>query len=259
MTATGPGVIAANLVKGVPFPDESFDVVYHSHLLEHFPKKDARNFLRECNRILRPGGVIRVVVPDLEAIARSYLLALENARNGIDGWEKNYEWMVLEMYDQVVRNTSGGDMIRYLQKHPVQNYEFVTDRCGAEVENLIAAGKETIRNSRASRKSLGDIAEHWIKVLGRPQAWRERVIRLLLGGEYEALEIGRFRLGGENHQWMYDSFSLGKLLEDSGFNKVIARSATDSYLPDWPDQNLDTEKDGSVHKPDSLFVEAIKP
>ena len=33
-TSTGGGVIAHNLKQGIPFPDESFDVVYHSHVLE---------------------------------------------------------------------------------------------------------------------------------------------------------------------------------------------------------------------------------
>ncbi|MGA9379876.1 MAG: methyltransferase domain-containing protein [Phormidium sp.] len=64
--STGEGVIAHNFIKGIPFHDSSFDVIYHSHLLEHFSKKEAESFLRDCYRVLRPQGVLRVAVPDLE-------------------------------------------------------------------------------------------------------------------------------------------------------------------------------------------------
>jgi hypothetical protein len=50
-----------------------------------------------------------------------------------------------------------------------------------------------------------------------------------------------------------------RLLEDCGFQQIVRRTATESYIPDWPEFNLDTEPDGSVYKPDSLFMEAIKP
>jgi len=257
-TSTGPGVIAANLGKEVAFPDESFDVVYHSHLLEHFPKHIAADFLKECFRVLRPSGVIRVVVPDLEAITRNYLMALGKAKVGIEGWDHNYEWMLLEMYDQVVRNQSGGEMARYLFNETIPNEQFVIDRCGAEVRNLIAAGRKMESNSQPTRLTTAQNVRRIFSALFKPKGWRERMLRLLLGNEFEALQIGRFRLGGENHQWMYDSYSLKYLLIASGFKNVEVRSATESYIPAWGSFNLDTEPDGSVYKPDSLFIEAIK-
>jgi predicted SAM-dependent methyltransferase len=72
-TSTGDGVIAHNLTQGIPFPDNYFDVVYHSHVLEHFPKAQAEDFIKDCYRVLCPQGILRVVVPDLEEIARTYL------------------------------------------------------------------------------------------------------------------------------------------------------------------------------------------
>src|ERR1700676_4603594 len=92
---TGPSVRVCNLRKGIPYPEATFDVVYHSHVLEHFPKSMALGFLRDCHRVLKEGGVIRVVVPDLERIARLYLETLEKASRGDSGWPENYDWMVL--------------------------------------------------------------------------------------------------------------------------------------------------------------------
>lgn len=59
-------IIVHNLAKGIPFPDGSVDVVYHSHLLEHLDRDVAERFLREVQRVLRLGGIQRIVVPDLE-------------------------------------------------------------------------------------------------------------------------------------------------------------------------------------------------
>ena len=55
-----------DLVYGVPFPDQSVDVVYSSHFLEHLDPQSGRRLLQECLRVLKPGGLIRICVPDLE-------------------------------------------------------------------------------------------------------------------------------------------------------------------------------------------------
>jgi len=59
--------------KKLPFKDNQMDYVYTSHLIEHFSKYEAINMLNECFRILKPGGYIRVIVPDLELLARKYV------------------------------------------------------------------------------------------------------------------------------------------------------------------------------------------
>lgn len=82
MNPSDPCVRMCDLTKGIPFSDESFEVVYHSHVLEHFPKDKAFGFMQECHRILGRGGVIRVVVPDLEQIAKNVLKCLRAIRSG---------------------------------------------------------------------------------------------------------------------------------------------------------------------------------
>ena len=259
-TSASEGIIAHNLTKGISFPDASFDVVYHSHLLEHFPKVAAESFLRECCRVLRPGGILRVVVPDLEQIVRTYLTALEQASSGSQEWANNYEWILLEMYDQTVRHTSGGEMAAYLFQEHISNKEFILKRLGTEAKNLIEAGHERWHHQSTQPESnYKRFLKQIYRFLQYSSARRDTLLKLLLGEEYRTLQIGRFRQSGEIHQWMYDRYSLSVLLKKCGLTNIVQRSATESYIPDWTSFNLDTELDGKVYKPDSLFMEAIKP
>ncbi len=255
-------VTLCDVHKGIPYPDNFFDLVYHSHVLEHFEKTKAPLFINECYRVLKPGGIIRVVVPDLEEIARLYLEALTKSVNGEQNWQGNYEWIMLEMYDQVVRTRSGGEMFTYLASEELPNREFLLQRGGAEIQNIIESkgnpGGESIINDRNSRpdKSL-------VRLFKNPRAYlvkkKEHLVRYLLGPEYAVLQAGRFRQRGEVHLWMYDRFSLGKVLQAAGFAAPEAKNAAESSLSGWSDYNLDTDPDGSVYKPGSLYMEARKP
>lgn len=62
-----------NFMAPLPFDTESVDMIYSEHVLEHFHRKDAARILKECNRILKKGGRIRVGVPDAEIYFRKYL------------------------------------------------------------------------------------------------------------------------------------------------------------------------------------------
>lgn len=95
-----PDAVCWNLKRGIPFRDGTFDVVYHSHVLEHLDREDAPGFLRECSRVLLPGGSIRVVVPDLEQLVRAYLHVVERMpHRAADG---EHEAAVDEIFDQMV-------------------------------------------------------------------------------------------------------------------------------------------------------------
>ncbi|NEQ62600.1 MAG: methyltransferase domain-containing protein [Moorea sp. SIO4A1] len=261
-TSSGEGVIAHNLTTGIPFPDNSFDVVYHSHLLEHFPQNIAELFLKECYRVLRPQGILRVVVPDLEQIALTYLEALKNANDGSQEWAANYEFILLEMYDQTIRNHSGGEMAAYLFQEHIPNQDFIVKRLGIEAKNLIEAGRKRREqhqpNSTPENKPL-NLLKQVYRFVRHPNYRRESMLKSLLGEDYSALQVGRFRQSGEVHQWMYDRYSLATLLKKCGLENIIQHSASESYIPQWTSFNLDTEPDGSVYKPDSLFMEGIKP
>ncbi len=61
-----------NLAGGIPFPTGCADAVFHEHLLEHLSVAEGYRLLRECGRVLKPGGVLRLGVPDAGAYLRSY-------------------------------------------------------------------------------------------------------------------------------------------------------------------------------------------
>lgn len=53
-------------------PDGSVDLIYASHVLEHFGRHEVDQVLREWFRVLRPGGILRVAVPDFAAVVQRY-------------------------------------------------------------------------------------------------------------------------------------------------------------------------------------------
>ena len=55
-----------------PLPDASFELVYSEHMLEHLTYGDGQRCLRECLRVLRPGGTIRIATPSLQRLAELY-------------------------------------------------------------------------------------------------------------------------------------------------------------------------------------------
>jgi SAM-dependent methyltransferase len=74
-------VTFGDIVKGIPVPDASVDGVYASHVLEHLSRASMVVALRNTFRILRPNGIFRLIVPDLEARARRYLADLDGMRS----------------------------------------------------------------------------------------------------------------------------------------------------------------------------------
>jgi len=255
-------VIAHNLLKGIPFDENVFDVVYHSHVLEHFARGDGKAFITECYRVLKPGGILRVAVPDLEQIVKNYLQCLDGALVGDKESTYNYEWIMLELYDQTVRNQSGGEMAKFFYKENIENEEFVFSRIGQEGKQirdkfLNARIKSTISEDSIKDEQAKNRLSKFKFYISRLKNLLSRKDRKKADNTNLYAEIGRFRLGGEIHQWMYDRYSLGKLLDDTGFANIQVTTAFNSMIPDWNYFELES-RNGFIYKPDSLFVEAIK-
>ncbi|HWA27691.1 MAG TPA: methyltransferase domain-containing protein [Lacunisphaera sp.] len=242
----GPAVRACDARGGLPFAAASVDVVYHAHMLEHLDAMAARNFLAECHRVLRPGGILRVVVPDLEGIAQSYLRELAAVRQGGDA--TLYEWSRLELIDQAARSRSGGDMAGFLAQLAPELVARVRTRAGAETDGILGLA--------AARRRRPGLAKIWLRA--RREA--ARGLLLLLGGRrmVAAFDEGWFRQGGEVHRVMYDEVALGRLLLACGFAEPRKMTAVTSRIPDYAAYELDAVG-GEARKPDSLYLEAVRP
>lgn len=247
---------------GLPFKDGSVDGCYASHLLEHLSREGARRLLMECLRVLRPGGVLRLAVPDLEAIAREYLRVLGQAQGGDPAAVKQYEWISLELLDQLVRMESGGEMGRYLRSQASQNADYVTLRIGSEAAPYFRENAENHCRSTEPHRNVWDISnrQRWKRAFTVLQEqFVTGVSSLLLGRRgRSAVQEGLFRASGECHRWMYDQFSLTQLLMQCGFSDVRRCTAFESQMDRFHSCNLDVVN-GEVRKPDSLFMEAFRP
>lgn len=251
-------VMAVDVRKGLPFGDGIFDAVYCSHVLEHLDRSAAADLLAQMRRVLAPGGLIRVVVPNLEAIAREYLRLLEALRKGDPGTrEADYEWMLLELFDQSVRDRSGGEMAAFLTAADLPNRDFVLGRIGAQAQQVWQSARTPARSRLVER--MRTRGPGWLLA-----ALRTRFAALLIGliggrNARAAYLTGVFRRSGEVHRWMYDGYSLGRALTRAGFVNVRVCAATESGIPEFASFGLDVDDEGRVLKPDSLFMEAERP
>ncbi|MCF6158773.1 MAG: methyltransferase domain-containing protein [wastewater metagenome] len=66
------GVFLLDVTKPLPFEKDVFDYIFFEHLIEHLEYLQGINLLKECHRILRHGGKIRIATPDLEFIVKLY-------------------------------------------------------------------------------------------------------------------------------------------------------------------------------------------
>ena len=254
LESTDPSVQQYDITKGLPFEDQQYDAVYHSHVLEHLDPADGDRLLEDCYRVLKPGGVLRIVIPNLEQIATLYL---ENHRQAWDGDETaaaNYDWIKLELLDQLVRNHSGGRMGQYMAGDQCSNSEFVQSRVGDEFARC--QNSHLLQTTKTHPSTTVRIKSSIKQTKSQFTRW---VIRRLMGkAALKSFEEGLFRSQGEIHRWMYDRHSLRTLCSSCGFVDFKVQTATESFIDGYESFELDA-RNGNVRKPDSLFVECRRP
>lgn len=260
-----------DVMEGLPCGDGEVDVCYASHVVEHLQPAGAEGLLRQCHRVLKNRGIIRVVVPDLEGLAREYVSVLDRIDQGDPLASADHKWIVMELLDQMVRTKSGGEMLRYLMGGAVPNKTYVKSRIGADAEDMIkrrAASTEpqppAIRHGLVKRlRDAASQAENSRSLITRVARYAREEFAILLCGTLlgthgsEAIREALFRSSGECHRWMYDRVSLQRLLERSGFSQIRVCTAFESQIEGFASYGLDVVK-GRIRKPDSLFMEAVK-
>jgi len=222
-----------------PYKDNTFDFAYSSHVLEHFSPDEALFVLKEANRVLKPGGILRTVVPDLEKSAREYIRTLD-ANTGTAFEELQHEWVVIEMIDQMVRETNGGQMATFMEmaKEKPALYAYVHGRIGQMVGAQI---KSQITMQKLVRRLT--------------QTWGQAVSTLLPPAMRKAALCASL----DRHKWMYDRRSLSRIMSHAGFVSFTTRTCGDSEMPGFVTCGLDVLPSGSPYKgTTAIFCEAQK-
>jgi len=96
-------ILVRDLSRGIPAVDGSADAVYHSHFLEHLEPDRVPAFLAQVLRVLRPGGIHRVVVPDLAYYCRRYLDDLDACGTSDKAAAAQHERFVADLIEPLVR------------------------------------------------------------------------------------------------------------------------------------------------------------
>ncbi|WP_072391602.1 class I SAM-dependent methyltransferase [Hyphomicrobium sp. CS1GBMeth3] len=96
---TGSNVTYVGQALSLPFRDDTFQVVYASHIIEHVPWYQVPMALKEWVRVLQPGGQLKVWTPDGLKIAKAFVEAEESGETDFhkDGW-----WRFNEGHDPCV-------------------------------------------------------------------------------------------------------------------------------------------------------------
>lgn len=117
----------------IPAETGTFDVIYCSHLIEHLPDAQDRRLLREARRILRPGGVMRIVCPDIDLAISAYQ---RDDRAFFDAFFQTHG--------------EGGDMLHYYVRL------FATELCDLQHAKDVAALAPTDRNDMRAMIAFTD-------------------------------------------------------------------------------------------------------
>lgn len=237
------GVKSCNILRGLPYTNSSFDLIYSAQFVEHLTLPQLSFVLQECHRVLKPNGIIRLVTPDLEELTSQYLRCLKEVRNQPDSkiLSEQYNWIRLEIFDQVVRDVSGGEMSTFLSNISQECNEFVLKRLGYSHDNDKVSNHQKKKSiaKRIQSKSMRLLEDCFLRVL--PKNYR----------------IGSFRNSGEVHRFLHDEHSLTTELRLNGFSNVARMSHDTSFSPDWHLNNLDII-DNKIDGPFSLILEGTK-
>lgn len=73
LDADPPADIRHDVRLGLPYEDNTFERIYCEHAIEHFTSEQGVALLKECWRVLAPGGALRFSTPDLRLLAHLYI------------------------------------------------------------------------------------------------------------------------------------------------------------------------------------------
>ena len=118
-------IVYLDAAKPFPLADQSFDYIFSEHMIEHVSYEDGLRMLKECRRVLKPGGKIRMTTPNLE----TFIGLFDTEKNDL---QKGYMQWYTERY--------------FPEGHEVRE-SFIINRCFHGWNHQFVYDVATLRNS----------------------------------------------------------------------------------------------------------------
>jgi len=151
-------VVYLNATRPFPFADSTFDYVFSEHMIEHISYEQGRAMLRECHRILKPRGTVRIAAPDLAVLLGLYSATLNPTQRRYIQWITD-SYIGVGSYEAVfvINNAfrNWGHQFLYdrkLLQMAMTEAGFVDIRCQAPG----ASGDASLQGIEAHGKNVGD-------------------------------------------------------------------------------------------------------
>ena len=234
-------VISHNILKDIPFSNESFDFIYTSHFIEHIPLEKIDFFFRECSRVLKKGGYIRIVTPDLEEMCQSYIHYKQNNK-------KKKEFVSIEIIDQLVRKKKGGKLKEiinnYLENKDQEMINFINSRTGYFL-------KKKSNNNNVSNSII-------LKLKKKLTLMYIKLILSFLPDAFKSQNVSLTDIG-ENHTWIWDFDNIKEYLIKYDFNCIEKKEFNTTQVDFFSPYELDVFNQDIPRKGlQSMFIEAKK-
>ncbi len=249
-TSHSPIVKKANILDGLPYEDNTFDVVYSSHFIEHIPVDKIELFFDDVYRILKPGGLIRLVTPDLEFLNNEYKINYDKKAF------KKANFITSLTLDQCVRSVSGGklkkDMDNFYNSNDTEMINYIKLLIGPDAFEYVDSN------------DISFIEKVLIKVKKDPKfifnilfMIRVKIFSFFLPKSFRELNLSNASIG-EKHMWLYDFNSLSELLKNSSYIDITRTNFNESNYYNYIFSKLDIKNSLPRKGIHQLFVEALK-
>lgn len=113
-------IMYANVSKSLPFSGSSVDYAYNSHYLEHVDRRDVVPFLRNIKNVLKPKGILRIVVPDMEEVFGVYKKHVLECSTNKAEYAKHDKY-VSDIFLQFVRTEAHGTSVQKPLRRFIEN------------------------------------------------------------------------------------------------------------------------------------------
>ena len=217
---SGNNILIHNLANGIPFESASVDMVYNSHMLEHLDRPVAERFLAEARRVLKPGGIHRIVVPDFEKMCRTYIAHVEycdaNPCRPSDRGDPHDSYIAPIIEQSVRREASGMSRQPWMRRliegllvgdarRRGETHQWMYDRISLK-EKLVCAGYEEVRLQDYQSSLLRNWADYGLDVdeNGREYKPGSLYMEALRGLGASGLEQPSFRRKGRHEIEQHD-------------------------------------------------------